>query len=72
MIKKQKHTRPICIGDKNANVEPCDKGKYICKKTLLKRFVDKKEKKAYLKFLEKQAVINILSLKKLKNDNHKI
>ena len=63
MIKKQKHTRPICIGDKNANVEPCDKGKYICKKTLLKKIVDRKEKKAYLNFLERQAEINALLLK---------
>ena len=63
MLKKQKHTRPICIGDKRTNPEPCDKGKYVCKKTLLKKPVDRKEKKAYLNFLERQAEINALLLK---------
>ena len=63
MRKKQKHTRPICVGDKEMKKNLCENSKYICKKTLLKRVVDKKENKSYLKFLEKQAEINALLLK---------
>ena len=64
MIKKQNHTRSICLGDKKTSPDLFTKGKYVCKKTLLSEGMSSKRKKAYLEFLDRQAEINALLLKR--------